>query len=155
MREIPIPCPDPTSGLSICLIGPTIGCSDWQAEVVEYLSGEKINVFNPRPKYAITTNPVLQNNLQTWEREKIIHADSLCFWLPVGGIWAEALIKLGMGLEMAKPIFLGIESNYVQEMYIKSHVIFRRPQQKVHGLVTYMAAEIKTWIYKYYNGASP
>lgn len=154
MKELIVPDRSPSAGVSLLLLGPTVGCADWQSDMVSYLQNDNATVFNPRPNYTPTSNPLVMNSQRAWENSKMSQADAILIWFPYGGIWGETLMRFGMCLELSKPLFIGVEKEYGFEEIVKTHVLYRRPTQKVHSNLTEMSLDVSEWVTTYNEGCT-
>ena len=109
--------------VKLFLAGGITNCPDWQSEMINNLSDEKLTIFSPRRKNFPIDDPDAAEEQITWEYNWLKDADIISFWFSEGSMNPIVLYELGMwGNSRQIPIFIGVHPEYErkQDVIIQS-----------------------------------
>lgn len=127
---------------SILLGGGISGCPDWQSEMVKMLSGEDLNILNPRRSKFPINDPGAGEKQIDWEityLEGVVNP--LLLWFPWESIAPIALLEFGRYLDR-KPIFVGVHPEYPRRVDIEVRVKLIRPSIQIAYTLEDLAQQV-------------
>jgi len=125
------------SSCTLFLAGGISGCGDWQARMVEMLSGlpDEWTILNPRrPDYQ--DSPAEARRQIGWEYAHLAVADAISFWFPPETVCPITLLELGRWSGIAKPIFVGVDKGYSRKLDVEVQIGLVRPYARIVNNLT-------------------
>ena len=130
MNIITVPEPISIEKPSVFLAGGITNCPDWQAELIEMLSAENldINVYNPRREDFDVTDPNASKIQIEWEFHALNFSTVISMWFTGGeSLQPICLYELGRHLatRTSKDFVLGVDDNYKrkEDVYIQTKLV--------------------------------
>ncbi len=130
------------SGRSVFLAGGITGCPDWQSEVVNFLKGSAITLFNPRRTNFPIHDPSASEFQIKWEYDHLRKASAILFWFPCETLCPIVLYELGAWSMTNKPIFVGVHPEYQRRQDVELQIKFVRPDVKVVYSIPDLVAQV-------------
>ena len=144
MQYIEAPSNERPKHLSVMLAGGITNCADWQAELISYLQGADISVFNPRRAQFPLGDPEAGKVQIAWEFEKLRMADIVVFWFSRGSINPIALLEYGSAIERLPPecIVVGVDPAYERKFDVYEQTRHARPDIKICDDISLLSTRI-------------
>jgi hypothetical protein len=130
---------------SLFLAGGISNCGNWQNELVAMLSNENITILNPRRKKFPTDNPDIDVEQITWEYNHLRKADAVSFWFPDETVCPITLYELGAWSMEKKPLFIGVNPNYVRRRDVEIQTKLVRPEIEIVYSLDKLAEQLIEW----------
>lgn len=129
---------------SIFLAGGITGCPNWQADMASVLLKiTDLVVFNPRRENFPMGDPNAGREQIKWEYDHLRLADYILFWFPSETICPIVLYELGAWSMTDKPIFVGIDPNYVRQFDVEQQTQLVRPDIEIVYSLFGLAGQIE------------
>ena len=142
-----IECPQVYDGneVSLFMAGGISGCKIWQNELVKLLEDTSLVLINPRRENFDVTDTDIEKKQIAWEFEHLQKASAVSFWFPPETVCPITLYELGKISQTDKPLFIGIDRDYmrINDIYIQTKLI--RPAVEVVYSLNGLAEQIKSW----------
>jgi Nucleoside 2-deoxyribosyltransferase like len=133
------------------LAGGITNCPDWQTEILEYLTGENLVVFNPRRSSFKDEDEEEQIN---WEFRYLRKASAVLFWFCKETLCPITLFELGsmLNLEKKKKLFIGCEYNYKRRKDVEIQTVLIQPEITIVNEVRNLASLVRIWCAENHDG---
>jgi hypothetical protein len=130
---------------ALFLAGGITGCPDWQQEVRRLLHDTDLVLLNPRRENFPLGDPDAAGEQIAWEHEHLRKADAILFWFPCETLCPISLYELGAWSMTAKPVFVGVHSNYQRRLDVEIQTGLARPEVEVVYSLHDLAKQVATW----------
>ncbi|MFH1308190.1 MAG: nucleoside 2-deoxyribosyltransferase domain-containing protein [archaeon] len=131
---------------SIFLAGGITGCADWQSKFIELLKEENIVILNPRREKYAENFPDIEKEQITWEFNHLKLADAVIFWFPKDTLCPITLYELGKVSVFNKPIFIGVDPEYLRKSDVEIQTNLIRPEVQIVYSLEELSSQVKKWI---------
>jgi hypothetical protein len=144
-------CPEtftPNGTSSVFLAGGISNCWDWQTYIKTLVNDRGLNVtlFDPRREGFNASNPAMNVEQITWEREYLTKADIILFWFPNETLCPITLFELGFWLNSNKPLIVGTDLEYKRREDVIIQVGLSRPGQFIYTEIEHLVDDLEVMI---------
>jgi hypothetical protein len=146
MRLIEAPAEWTAEQTSLFLGGGISGCPDWQARMIELLSGVDLVLLNPRRENYPWNDPAAAHEQIVWEHRHLRRATALLFWFPGETLCPITLYELGAWSMTSKPLFVGTHPDYSRRLDIVIQTGLVRPGVPVVSTLEELAGQVCRWV---------
>ena len=140
---------------AVFLAGGITGCPDWQREIVDLLGDEPAVLLNPRRAFFPMGDIEAGSKQIEWEYRHLRLADAILFWFPKETLCPIGLYELGAWSMTAKPLFVGIHSEYPRRQDVEVQTRLARPVVSVVYSLTDLAEQVRHWLRREPKQAKP
>ena len=146
MKVIEAPSALPIESPSIFMCGGITLCPDWQANVIEGLSGVKKGfLLNPRRDNWDMAVDKAEAQIE-WEHHRILWADAHLFWFAQETLQPIALFELGKVLAYNRPLFIGVHPQYPRKRDVVHQTHLMRPDVQIRKTIGSLVQDVKDWL---------
>ncbi|MBT6762033.1 hypothetical protein HOA92_03265 [archaeon] len=131
---------------SIFLAGGITNCYDWQSDICDLLQNEEVTLLNPRRKRFPIDDPRESMTQIRWEYDQMRKADAISFWFSKETLNPIVLYELGAHSMTDKPLFVGVDPEYLRKSDVEIQTALARPEIKVVYDLNELAEQVKEWI---------
>lgn len=130
----------------IFLAGGITNCPDWQADMAGVLlKATDLTIFNPRQKNFPMGDPDAGKVQIKWEYDHLRKAGHILFWFPKETICPIVLYELGAWSMTGKPIFVGVDPEYIRRFDVEQQTGLARPEVEVVYSLFDLAGQVERW----------
>ena len=130
------------------LAGGICGCPDWQAEVVEMLKYDPIDLINPRRMDFPMHDPAAAETQIKWEFEHLRMAHGILFWFPYETLCPIVLYELGAHSMTHRALFVGTHPKYARKQDVEIQTRLARPELVVENYLPALVQRVREWAVK-------
>ncbi len=136
---------DAVSESSIFLAGGITGCPNWQQQMVGLFEGTPLTIVNPRRADFPIGDPIAAQEQIHWEHRHLRRVNAIMFWFCAETVCPIVLYELGAWSMTKKPIFVGVDPEYIRKQNVEIQTSLSRPEVTVVYSLEALALQVKDY----------